>query len=245
MTARGLALLTRPEAESARIAPQLKALGFSVLIEPMLDIHFHAGTVLPLEDVQACLVTSANGARALAASTAPRTLPIWAVGPRTAAVAHDLGFVTVQYADGDAVSLARRVAGALDPADGPLLHASGRDVAGDLAGDLARHGFTIRRAVLYEARAARSFSPALIQALTSGRIEAALFFSPRSGRSFVTLARNAGLAETCRNVDAFAFSPAVAEALNGLDWKSLRHTARPAWDAMLALVGGGASSGKK
>ena len=238
MTARGQVLLTRPEAESARIAPELEALGFSVLIEPMLDIHFLPDAALPLDGVQACLVTSANGARALAANSAPRTLPIWAVGPRTAAVAQGLGFVTVQSADGDAVSLARHVAGALDPAGGPLLHASGRDVAGDLAGDLARRGFTIRRAALYEARTAQSFSPALIQALTAGGIEAALFFSPRSGRSFVTLARNAGLAGACRSVDAFAFSRAVAEALNGLDWKSLRHPARPAWDAMLALVGG-------
>src|ERR1700755_2220735 len=102
-------LITRPAEDGAEIAQRLAAMGHEALLAPMLTVEFHGGAPLVLEDVQAIVPTSANGVRALAARTSRRDLPLFAVGPQTAAAADQAGFIRVRNAEGDAVALAARV----------------------------------------------------------------------------------------------------------------------------------------
>ena len=46
----------------------------------------------------------------------------------------------------------------------------------------------------------------------SGELDGAVFFSPRSARSFVRLVTNAGQASACAGLSLFSLSPAVTEA---------------------------------
>src|SRR6185369_3433546 len=147
---------------------------------------------------QAILITSANGARALAEASEQRSKPVFAVGDTTAATAEGLGFTSVASASGDAAALAALVRERLDPAAGPLLHVAGADVAGELAPE----GFEVRRVVLYEAREAETLPESARAALEGRALDAATFFSPRASRLFVRLVREAGLAEACRAVSA-------------------------------------------
>ena len=62
-------LLTRPEEDAAPLADELSALGHSVVLAPMMRVRFVDGMVPDLDGVQAVLLTSANGARALARAT--------------------------------------------------------------------------------------------------------------------------------------------------------------------------------
>ena len=228
------ALLTRPRADSETLAETLARRGISSLIEPMLDIVPTADGPPDLAGVQAVLITSANGARALAAALgADRATPLLAVGQSSAQAARAAGFRRVEPAGGDVASLAALVAARLKPAAGALLHVTGRDQAGDLAGDLARDGFTVRRAVLYEAHAARALSAAAARALTEGTIDLALFFSPRTAEAFAGLVRSAGLAPTMGRIVALCLSPAVAESARVLDWREVRTARRPELDALL------------
>ncbi|MBT6829848.1 MAG: hypothetical protein HOA58_10045, partial [Rhodospirillaceae bacterium] len=67
-----LALLTRPRPDSEHLAALLRAVGVDSLIDPVINIIPLEGASLPpLEEVQALLLTSANGVRALAALLAP------------------------------------------------------------------------------------------------------------------------------------------------------------------------------
>src|SRR6185295_1983303 len=101
---------------------------------------------------QAVLITSVNGARALAEANEQRSKPVFAVGDTTAATAEGLGFTSVVSASGDANALSELIRQRLDPATGPLLHVSGAEVAGELA----PAGFEARRVVLYEAQEAKA-----------------------------------------------------------------------------------------
>src|SRR5258708_37900290 len=103
-----------------------------------LGIRFGRDAPLPRDGVQALLFTSANGARAGAAATARRDIPVFAVGDATAATARKLGFAEVASAGGAVDDLAALVEGRLDPAHGTLLHAAGSALAGDLGTRLAR-----------------------------------------------------------------------------------------------------------
>src|SRR5690606_24941261 len=103
----------------------------------------------------------------------------------------------------------------------------------DLAGVLGAAGFTVRRAVLYHAETADSLPGAARAALTAGTVGAALFFSPRTAQSFVSLAGQAGVADDCRAVTAICLSGAVADAAADVDWAETRIAARPDLDALL------------
>jgi len=224
-------LLTRPHSESEALAAILTARGHACLIEPMLEIA-PTEAEPDLAGVAALIATSANGLRAFAARSDRRDLPVIAVGDATAAAARAGGFAKVESAGGDVMALARHVAATRRPTEGALLHLAGRETAGDLPGALA--GFALRRVVLYEARAATGLSAALRAALSD--LGGALFFSPRSAATFVTLLRSADLSGSVSAMIAFCLSRAVAEAASPLRWKAVEVAARPDQAALIDLL---------
>ena len=227
-------MITRPREDAEALAGLLAERGIESLIEPLLEVIPDPGRSLDLDHVQALLVTSANGARALALASARRDLAIFAVGPATAQAARAAGFASVATAGGDVEALSRLVEAELDTAAGALLHVSGRAVAGDLAGRLEDSGFEVLRAVLYEARAVSALSQAAQSAFTEGKIDAVLLFSPRTATSFVRLATKASLA--LDRVRALCLSPAVAHRAEAVTWGAVAVAARPEQDALLALI---------
>jgi uroporphyrinogen-III synthase len=227
-------LITRPEPGGSDTAARVAALGYQPLVAPLLRIStLH--TSLPASGrLQAIVVTSANAIPALPASH--RHLPLFAVGAATAARARDAGFAEVHSADGDAKALAELVAGSCHPAAAPLLLASGRGQGDALAGDLRARGFAVVRRVLYAATPVGSLPDAARDALTAGRLTAALFFSADTARQCVRLVEAARLQEAVRQVEALAIGEAAAMALQELPWRRIRVAARPNQDAMLALL---------
>ena len=128
-------LIIRPEREATALATALAERGHTPVIAPLFRLEFlhpPAEFSAALAACQAVLLTSANGARALAEASEQRGRPILAVGDTTASTAEGLGFSAVTSASGDGAALAELVRERLDPKDGPLLHVSGREVAADL-----------------------------------------------------------------------------------------------------------------
>ena len=229
-------LVTRPSADAIPLAGELQRRGFDVLLQPLLRIELADDPLPDLSGVQALLFTSANGVRAFSRCSELRTLPVFAVGDATAAAATAERFLSVASAGGDVADLARLVQSRLDPAGGKLLHAAGSAVAGDLAGALAAAGFAVERRQLYDARPVEGFDPAVQAALADGAVDAALFFSPRSAASFVSLVRAAGLAEACRDIAAFCLSNAVASAASNIAWRSIAVAPEPTQESLLATL---------
>jgi uroporphyrinogen-III synthase len=230
------ALVTRPRAEAVELAAALAARGIAALIEPLLDIHYRDVSSPDLAGVQAIVCTSANGVRALARLTAERRLPLFAVGDASATQARDAGFAGVESAGGDSRELARLIGERLSAAAGKLLHVAGSEVAGDLAGDLRARGFAVERAVLYEARPMTTLSTAASEALTTGSIDYALFFSPRTAAIFAQLVIASGLAAAIRAITAVSISAAANAALDPLAFSTRAVAARPHQGELLAVL---------
>jgi uroporphyrinogen-III synthase len=229
-------LVTRPQEDAEESAELLAERGHEALVAPLLDVKFREGDDIALDGVQAILITSANGIRALATRTTRRDIQVLAVGPHSAACARDAGFTDVEHASGDATALADYVSAQRAPADGVLLHASGADTKGYLVERLAAHGFTVKSVVLYDAVAARALPEVARTALAQHSVEAALFFSPRSARIFVELVTQAGLAEACRTLRACCISRAAADALGKLAFQDVRVAAHPNQEELLELL---------
>ena len=228
-------LLTRPEEDSLPLAELLEQEGHRVRIAPLLEIHHLDDAEVDLDGLQAVLLTSANGARALAARPERPAVPVLCVGGATAEAAREAGFIDVESADGDVEALVRLVKDRLDPDAGALLHVGAAEVAGDLTGRLAAAGYDVRRAILYEAIETDRLPGPAAEALDEG-LDAVLLFSPRSARTFVRLVQEAGLADTVTSTDALCLSQAVATDAAGLPWRRVRIAAEPNLSAQIALL---------
>jgi len=224
-------LVTRPVEDGAEIAARLDEMGHVALLAPLLRTHFEVGPEPDFAGVQAILITSANGVRALIRRTARRDIPIFAVGPQTTKEAQAAGFTTIRNADGDARLLAQATAQWTTPDKGALLHVCGAEAPGTLAALLESAGFTVRRAVLYRVDAAASLPEDTRQALATGQVDAALFFSPRSARIFCDLAQGLPL----QTLTALCISPVTAQALTR-PFQAVRIADKPNQQALLALL---------
>ncbi len=234
-------LVTRPERDAQRTAAALCARGHQVRIAPLLKIEAIAGADLGAAPWGALLMTSANAARAIAGHprlAELRSLPVLAVGRRTAEAARAAGFADVTSADGSAGDLARLVTGRFS-AGVPLLYLAGTDRARDLASDLAPHRIAVRTVEIYRALAAEEFPPEIVAALRAGDVEGVLHFSRRSAEIFVQCAERAGVVAAALRPVQFCISAQAAEPLAraGAGAGKIRIAAQPEEDALVALIG--------
>lgn len=229
-------LVTRPALDAGPLSDLLTAQGHTILLDPLLSIRFRERAAPELDGVEALLFTSGNGVRAFTALSKRRDLTAFAVGDRTATLARDQGFERVESADGDVAALAALVQARRTPAQGPLLHVTGQDMAGDLADTLTSAGFEVRRAVLYEAEPAADLSAATRSAIGTGALDGVLLFSPRTARHFSALLHLSGIAGRAQRLTAWCLSPAVAAALDGLKFAETIVAPEPTQDALLALI---------
>jgi len=240
-------LITRSEIDAQETASELCARGHIQVSVPLLTIQHDAQAAETLEQAlkgaQGIVFTSANGVRAFAALNGRRDMPAYAVGSASASCARDAGLKAVFSGEGDATSLQALVARACESAAGPLVHVAGTHLASQggesLKSGLESLGFNVRRVVIYEAEAAKSLPAALRKSLldqSSLKLDAALFYSPRSAALFRDLVIQADLAGQCEGLRAFCLSTAVARALTPLVFRSVDVAPMPNGQALLDLL---------
>jgi uroporphyrinogen-III synthase len=230
-------LLTRPEPDATRTAQMLRARKHEVLVAPLLqtqtiDVAFSG-------PYAAVLMTSANAARALASH--PRAgevtkLPAFTVGARSAEAARAAGFGEVISADGALAELVTLAASRFAGRSQRLLYLAGEDRAGDLAGDLGRHGIAVETAVIYRAVAATRLPAELAQALSNARLDGALHYSRRSASTLIELSRAAGVVNTLLDLAHYCFSDEVAGSLRDAGARQISVAPRPDEAALIGLL---------
>ncbi len=223
-------VVTRPQADGERTAATLEALGHEVLVAPLMRIDPVAANLAGTWS--AIVITSANALQA-APDTADKTLPVFAVGDRSAEAARRAGFAKVSSANGDIKDLIRLVAARTVGARAPLLYPAGEERAGDLVAQLAACGIDAEMKIVYRA-VVEAFPPVLAAALESGDVDAVLHFSRRSAELFVEGARASGVAGPAQDVRHLCLSSQVAEPLIGAS--RIAVAARPEEAALIALL---------
>lgn len=142
-------------------------------IEPVI-------TAGPLAVPNALVFTSLQGVRTHRFLPTLSSVPVFAVGERSAQFARSRGYRTVFSADGNVSDLRRLIRKTMSPGS-ELLHLSARQPAGDLLGMLREDGFIARRRCVYEAVEANAKD---LEWLAGGlhQIDIILVHSPRAGR---------------------------------------------------------------
>jgi uroporphyrinogen-III synthase len=228
-TGGGTVWITRAQPGAEATARRLEALGFTALVDPLLEIRDLTPAV-DLTGVAALAFTSANGVKAFARLTSARDLPVFAVGEATAQAARAAGFARASSADGDVEALAQRLVAARP---GLVLCVGAREPAADLPALLATTEIEARSLAVY---AAESRSPGSETLARLPTMAAVLLHSPRAARVLAAILETAA-APTLR---ALCLSAAVAEplaaAVENRALASVAFAPRPRESALLDLL---------
>jgi uroporphyrinogen-III synthase len=236
-------LVTRPALDAARTAERLNARGHKALIDPVIEIEPLPQNI-PQGNFTALVLTSANAVRVAAKldTLAPlKTLPVFTVGTHTAEVVREHGFTDVATAAGDVNALGALMLAELRgqmqmQVPLHLLHLTGEDRAGDLAGVLSRSGIRIDTVAIYRARAADALKHETVIAFRSDKVAVVLHYSERSAAIFVQLAEAAHIIDRIVAVRHLCLSETVAAPLK-LVGVHPEVAPAPEEDALLELLG--------
>lgn len=232
-------LVTRPRADCEEMTRALTEAGHQVLISPMLEIELEPIAEFDDTNLAAIIVTSQNALRSLAESPQlPRLLcvQVFAVGPRTAAVARDLGFQHIVDGPGTGAELAQIIAASALPKGARIVHLAGDTLAFDMEAALSAIGYRAETIRCYRSLPAGSFTAEAEKAIRQGAIDLVTLLSPRTARTFVRLIKSAALEEHARSLSYACISEAARKALTDEGWLRTEVAPSPNGQELLALV---------
>jgi uroporphyrinogen-III synthase len=234
-------LVTRPEADAASLAVPLGALGHRVSVAPMMEISFASADAIDLSDCSALIATSRNGLRGLQRQMSELgqgtlALPLFAVGPGTAALARSLGFSQVIEGAATAAELVPLLTHHLNPAKDIPVHVCGDKLAFDLAAALKPLGFKFRQPVVYRSVPVSALPPGVAGDLEQERLDAVILMSPQSAQTFANVLAAQGFEGCARKLAFVCLSEAVATQIRGLSPRDIVIAAKPNLEEILVAV---------
>lgn len=223
-------LVTRPEEDAGPLVAKLQGLGHEAVPLPLLEIVPRQNVAVEDKPYQALCVSSANGLRSNADLKRFQDVPLFAVGPQSAAAARRAGFTHVSDRGGNVEGLVAVMHKQLKPANGPVLYLSGSETSGDLEGKLRHHGFMVDRVIVYDA------VPCAIPGLAGFAADShgVLLYSPRSAKLWLQQVKDGNCHDEAAGLTHFCLSANVAAALPQ-NWKK-RISPTPDENGMLALL---------
>lgn len=241
-------LITRPLEDAPRQAEQLRTLGHTPLIFPLLEIAYASLSPLQLDGIQALIVTSQNALRALAHNASfedAKSLPLYCVGPATADLARDLGFKIVLSGNGQAADLVPAITHTAKTGDGALLYCTGQNIAFDLETPLKNAGFLVPRIICYEARELHMRKAAMLaEMIREGEFNSVILMSPRTSSVFVKIIKRFEVEREVRAITCYCYSNAISKPLGDIDGLAVKAASHPSDKELLGLIGPAANHGK-
>lgn len=217
-------ILTRPEKEardfSNRILSQLPEV--KIIISPLITIEYTKPKV-DLNAFDGIIFTSSNGIEAIKKLSIPHNMPCFAVGPKTAQQAAQLGFLASQ-GPGNADDLITLILSR--PSVGRLLHISGEHTRGNISTRLTGLGQICEHIVAYK-QETLSLTTEAMDAFKGGKPIILPLFSPRTAQLLIT--QSVPLEQS----HMIALSEAVAELFNDFKLSSLTVAEAPTAESIL------------
>ncbi len=191
-------LITRPALDAEILAKKLQQHGFHPIIMPMMEVSFLPDATLPDDDSGGLIFTSANGVRALmhhlqnhptqknaSLKQKLQSLPLYAVGIKTAQTAKNYGFTNIFTASGNVETLYQLICTHADKnkKNMRLYHGAADNHPHSLAEKLNEAGFHVKRISLYQTIAVPSLPNDFADILP--QIYAIMLFSPRTAEIFM------------------------------------------------------------
>lgn len=234
-------LITRPEPGTSSTGKRIAAMGFDPLLLPLSRIEPIEEFKLPIDgNTAAIALTSANAVRHVADDRIKSIadLPVYAVGPSTAAQARDRGLQVEWVGEGRVDLLAGEVANRLGPGQ-TILYLTGRVRRPDFEQLLAATGVTVDVAETYNAALVSYTTNNITDLLSHTPVDAVLVYSAIAAESLLQLTRDTELRHLFESAWFICLSERIAEALAGAGEARITVANVPTEAAMLDILYGG------
>ena len=228
-------LVTRPQPQADKTADKLVAMGHEVVIEPQLVFNAMAVPADTVRGLAALIVTSSRAIEALGHAGLLADLasvPIFCVGQASGRAAVAAGFRQVKIAGGDVGSLLRSVVAAKP--EGRVLYAAGVERSGNLVGELENYGILSDLQEVYRMVAVKGFSSQVHTYISGGKIDCALFYSPRSLKVFLQNCHLEKVADFLNSMKVLCISERVASLAKPFSQVSIAEA--PTEEALFSLL---------
>ena len=225
-------LLTRPLADSQRIADELRTHGIASLIWPLPRIELSNQPITVPEHVDALAFTSSHAIRAFAAKNPERDRTVFCVGNRTAQIANDAGFADVRDANGDFTALVELIK-IQQPQS--VLYLQGQQISADLEAALTADGIQCESRIVYRADAGGPPEAKVDSVLRSGGAKAITIWSRRNSELLhesILMRKDWNIAET----DLIGISENAAKPLGNVGFRRIIVASRPNATQMIAEI---------
>ncbi len=232
----GRVLITRPDSDAKGIAEDVRQKGYEVFCEPFLKVIYHEVEIPDLSSYGGLIFTSVNGVRSFSQNTQDRTLPVFTVGDQTLKEVQLAGFQQAETASGnldDLITLLSKT-----EADKPYLYCRGEHISGALKEAIT--GVRIEEMIIYHTEKQQKITSKAIDLMKAGAFSHVLFFSKRTGESFVNFVMNHqdkdALLEGLKSSKALCLGAPMLEYVSTLPWQEVRIAPHPDRNGMLDLL---------
>ena len=234
----------RPEPDASRDVGWLRRYQVPAIAVPVMRVAKQSFDLPDALSFQAIIFTSRQAVVAIAGITsrdkvatleAIRSLPVYAVGRRTALAARQAGFDNVTTGSGDGNSLVSLIAANVNSNAGEILWLSANVISFDIASRLAVLGYSVRQIPVYTMVATMHCKSDLPAQLVTCSSAAVVAMSARSMELFSQMLNNSQFAGCRKRIIVIASSKTIA-AKAGSGWADIIVAKAPRRSRVLAIA---------
>jgi uroporphyrinogen-III synthase len=237
----------RPEPDASRDVDWLRRYQVPAMAVPVMRAEQQSFDLPDTPPFQAIIFTSRHAVAAIAGINgiasidkvatlgALRSLPVYAVGRRTALAARQAGFDDVTTGPGDGNALVPLMVANLNPNAGDILWPSASIISFDIASRLADFGYSIRQIPVYAMVATKHVSDDLPARLAACSSAAVVAMSARSMDLFLQMLNTSQFAVYRKRITVIASSKVIAAAA-GSGWADIIVAKAPRRSRVLAIA---------
>jgi len=237
----------RPEPDASRDVDWLRRYQVPAMAVPVMRAEQQSFDLPDTPPFQAIIFTSRHAVAAIAGINgiasidnvatlgALRSLPVYAVGRRTALAARQAGFDHVTTGPGDGNALVPLMVANLNPNAGDILWPSASIISFDIASRLADFGYSVRQIPVYAMVATKQISDDLTARLAACASAAVVAMSARSMDLFSQMLNTSQFAGYRKRITVIASSKVIAAAA-GSGWADIIMAKAPRRSRVLAIA---------
>ena len=237
----------RPEPDASLDVDWLRRYQVPALAVPVMRAEQQSFDLPDSPSLQAIIFTSRYAVAAIAGIdgiasidkmarlVALRSLPVYAVGRRSALAARQAGFDDVTTGPGDGYALVPLIVAKLNPNAGDILWPCSSIISFDIASCLADFGYSVRQMPVYAMLATRHISSELQARLAACSSAAVVAMSARSIDLFSQMLNTSQFAGYRKRITVIASSNAIATAA-GSGWADIVVSKAPRRSRVLAIA---------
>lgn len=225
-----LALITRPQKQAEKTAQMLSKQNIDSIIEPLITIE-HLDVKLPKADI--VIITSSNAINSL--EKLPKSTQIIAVGRNTAQQLSAVGFTDIHACDGNLESIVEHIKNNYQPRRDKIIYPCADIVYGEIEKELSEYNF--KKVVVYKSLAKQRFSKSFINAMQERMPDIALFYSARTAKVLIELAKMANVETFLQKIEIFCISENVAEIFRNAKYSKIHVSKTSNSESLLELIG--------